>query len=97
MVARINTVAFHGIRVMDVDVQVQMAPGLPAFTVVGLPDKAVTEIRERVRAALTSMGLALPPKRITVNLAPADLIKEGSHLWVSSISPARLARRFTSA
>ena len=79
MVARINTVAFHGIRVMDVDVQVQMAPGLPAFTVVGLPDKAVTESRERVRAALTSMGLALPPRRITVNLSPADLIKEGSH------------------
>ncbi|MCH7486701.1 MAG: YifB family Mg chelatase-like AAA ATPase [Proteobacteria bacterium] len=79
MVARVNTVAFHGIRVMDVDVQVQMAPGLPTFTVVGLPDKAVTESRERVRAALTSMGLALPPKRITVNLAPADLVKEGSH------------------
>ena len=79
MVARVNTVAFHGIRVMDVDVQVQMAPGLPAFTVVGLPDKAVTESRERVRAALTAMGLSLPPKRITVNLAPADLIKEGSH------------------
>ena len=68
MVARVNTVAFHGIRVMDVDVQVQMAPGLPTFTVVGLPDKAVTESRERVRAALTAMGLALPPKRITVNL-----------------------------
>ncbi len=79
MVARVNTVAFHGIRVMDVDVQVQMAPGLPAFTVVGLPDKAVTESRERVRAALTAMGLALPPKRITVNLAPADMLKEGSH------------------
>ena len=79
MVARVNTVAFHGIRVMDVDVQVQMAPGLPTFTVVGLPDKAVTESRERVRAALTAMGLALPPKRITVNLAPADLVKEGSH------------------
>ncbi len=79
MVARVNTVAFLGIRVMDVDVQVQMAPGLPAFTVVGLPDKAVTESRERVRAALSAMGLALPPKRITVNLAPADLAKEGSH------------------
>ena len=55
------------------------APGLPAFTVVGLPDKAVAESRERVRAALTAIGLALPPKRITVNLAPADLPKEGSH------------------
>ena len=79
MVARINTVAFQGIEVLDVDVQVQMASGLPAFTVVGLPDKAVAESRERVRAALTAMGLALPPKRIIVNLAPADLAKEGSH------------------
>ena len=79
MVAHIATVAFQGIEVLDVDVQVQMASGLPAFTVVGLPDKAVAESRERVRAALTAMGLALPPKRITVNLAPADLAKEGSH------------------
>ncbi|MGF1641414.1 MAG: YifB family Mg chelatase-like AAA ATPase [Rhodospirillales bacterium] len=79
MVARIRTVAFQGIDVLDVDVQVQMAEGLPAFTTVGLPDKAVAESRERVRAALSAMGLALPPKRITVNLAPADLLKEGSH------------------
>ncbi len=79
MVARVNTVAFRGIDVVDVDAQVQMAAGLPAFTVVGLPDKAVAESRERVRAALGALGLALPPKRITVNLAPADLLKEGSH------------------
>ncbi|PIW29701.1 MAG: AAA family ATPase [Rhodospirillales bacterium CG15_BIG_FIL_POST_REV_8_21_14_020_66_15] len=79
MVARIATVAFQGIEVLDVDVQVQMTGGLPAFAVVGLPDKAVAESRERVRAALHAMGLALPPKRITVNLAPADLAKEGSH------------------
>lgn len=79
MVARIATAAFQGIEVLDVDVQVQMSAGLPAFTVVGLPDKAVAESRERVRAALHAMGLALPPKRITVNLAPADLLKEGSH------------------
>ena len=79
MVARVNTVAFQGMRVVDVDVQVQMTSGLPAFTVVGLPDKAVTESRERVRAALDALGLALPPSRITVNLAPADLLKEGSH------------------
>ncbi|MBM3564958.1 MAG: YifB family Mg chelatase-like AAA ATPase [Alphaproteobacteria bacterium] len=79
MVARVNTVSFQGIGVLPVDVQVQMAQGLPAFTVVGLPDKAVAESRERVRAALNAMGLALPPKRITVNLAPADLAKEGSH------------------
>jgi len=79
MVAHICTVAFQGVDVVEVDVQVQMGAGLPAFTIVGLPDKAVGESRERVRAALNSMGLALPPKRITVNLAPADLAKEGSH------------------
>ncbi|MHA1537464.1 MAG: YifB family Mg chelatase-like AAA ATPase [Alphaproteobacteria bacterium] len=79
MVARVNTVAFQGIDVLDIDVQVQMASGLPAFTIVGLPDKAVAESRERVRSALGAMGLALPPKRITVNLAPADVLKEGSH------------------
>lgn len=79
MVARIHTVAFQGINVVPVDLQVQMAAGLPAFTIVGLPDKAVAESRERVRAALTALGLGLPPKRITVNLAPADLPKEGSH------------------
>jgi magnesium chelatase family protein len=79
MVARVNTVAFQGIDVLDIDVQVQMGGGLPAFTVVGLPDKAVGESRERVRSALHALGLALPPKRITVNLAPADVLKEGSH------------------
>ncbi|MGB8273682.1 MAG: YifB family Mg chelatase-like AAA ATPase [Alphaproteobacteria bacterium] len=79
MVARVNTVAFQGIEAVPVDVQVRLSPGLPAFTVVGLPDKAVGESRERVRAALGALGLALPPKRITVNLAPADLLKEGSH------------------
>ena len=79
MVARVKTVAFQGIEVLEVDVQVQMAAGVPAFTLVGLPDKAVGESRERVRAALGAIGLALPPKRITVNLAPADLLKEGSH------------------
>lgn len=79
MVARINTVAFQGVDVLDVDVQVQMSSGMPTFTVVGLPDKAVGESRERVRSALTALGLALPPKRITVNLSPADLLKEGSH------------------
>jgi magnesium chelatase family protein len=79
MVAHVSTVAFQGVDVVEVDVQVQMGPGLPAFTIVGLPDKAVGESRERVRAALNALGLALPPKRITVNLAPADLAKEGSH------------------
>jgi magnesium chelatase family protein len=79
MVARIHTVAFQGIEVLPIEVQVQMASGVPAFVVVGLPDKAVAESRERVRAALTALGLALPPRRIVVNLAPADLLKEGSH------------------
>src|SRR5438046_7745260 len=78
MVQRVATVAFEGIEARAVDVQVQVAPGLPAFNVVGLPDKAVSEARERVRAALVASGLALPARRITVNLAPADLPKEGS-------------------
>jgi magnesium chelatase family protein len=77
--ARIVTFAFAGIKAVPVEVQVQLAPGLPAFLVVGLADKAVGESRERVRAALTGLGLALPPKRVLVNLAPADLAKEGSH------------------
>src|SRR5437588_4007179 len=79
MVQRVATVAFEGIEARAVDVQVQVAPGLPAFNVVGLPDKAVSEARERVRAALIASGLALPARRITVNMAPADLPKEGSH------------------
>lgn len=79
MVQRVSTVAFEGIEARAVDVQVQVAPGLPAFHVVGLADKAVSEARERVRGALIASGLALPARRITVNLAPADLPKEGSH------------------
>jgi magnesium chelatase family protein len=79
LVARVRTVAFSGIDVLEVEAQVTITSGLIAFPVVGLPDKAVAESRERVRAALAALGLALPPRRITVNLAPADLIKEGSH------------------
>jgi magnesium chelatase family protein len=79
MVSHVTTVAFRCIQAIPVDVQVQIAPGLPHFAIVGLPDKAVGESRERVRAALHASGLALPPKRIIVNLAPADLPKEGSH------------------
>jgi magnesium chelatase family protein len=79
MVARVNTFAFQGIDVVDVDLQVHIGGGLPAFALVGLPDKTVGEARERVRAALAALGLALPPKRITINLSPADLLKEGSH------------------
>src|SRR5499433_1593282 len=77
MVQRVSTVAFEGIEARAVDVQI--VPGLPAFHVVGLADKAVSEARERVRSALIASGLALPARRITVNLAPADLPKEGSH------------------
>lgn len=79
MVARAYTVAFQGVEARLVEVQCAIAAGLPAFNLVGLPDKAVSEARERVRAAMTAMGLALPAKRITVNLSPADLPKEGSH------------------
>src|SRR3984893_10671033 len=79
MVVRVATVAFEGIEARPVDVQVQIANGNVVFTVVGLGDKAVAESRERVHAALNASGLAMPAKRITVNLAPADLPKEGSH------------------
>ncbi len=79
MVTRVSTVAFEGIEARAVDVQVQVTPGSVTFMIVGLTDKAVAESRERVRSALIASGLALPAKRITVNLAPADLPKEGSH------------------
>jgi magnesium chelatase family protein len=62
MVQRVSTVAFEGIEVRPVDVQVQVAPGMPAFTIVGLPDKAVSEARERVRSAMIASGLALPAR-----------------------------------
>ncbi|MDF0489146.1 YifB family Mg chelatase-like AAA ATPase [Sphingomonas sp. H39-1-10] len=79
MVASVSTVAYLGLEARAVEVQVQLIPGLPAFNVVGLADKAVAESRERVRGAIASIGLALPPKRIVVNMSPADLPKEGSH------------------
>ncbi|SNT18695.1 YifB family Mg chelatase-like AAA ATPase [Tropicimonas sediminicola] len=79
MVARAHTVAFEGVDARPVEVQCAISPGIPAFSIVGLPDKAVSEARERVRAALGAMAIALPSKRITVNLSPADLPKEGSH------------------
>ena len=79
MAVSVSTVAYLGLEARTVEVQVQLIPGLPAFNVVGLGDKAVGESRERVRGAIAAMGLALPPKRIAVNLSPADLPKEGSH------------------
>ncbi|MBQ7659908.1 MAG: YifB family Mg chelatase-like AAA ATPase [Alphaproteobacteria bacterium] len=79
MQARINTIAFSGLDVLDVDLQVQMSAGIPAFAIVGLPDKTIAESKERVRAAFEAIGISFPAKRITINLAPADLLKEGSH------------------
>jgi magnesium chelatase family protein len=78
-IARVRTFAFSGIEAVPVEVQVQISSGTPALLLVGLPDKAVGEARERMRAALSAMGLALPPRRVLINLAPADLLKEGSH------------------
>ena len=79
MVARAFTVAFAGVEARLVEVQCALSPGMPAFHLVGLPDKAVSEAKERVRAAMNALSIALPSKRITVNLSPADLPKEGSH------------------
>jgi magnesium chelatase family protein len=79
MVAKTKTFSFAGIEVAAIDVQVKISPGMASFTIVGLPDKAVGESKERVRAAISSTGLSWPYKKITVNLAPADVQKEGSH------------------
>lgn len=79
MVALVSTVAYVGLEAREVEVQCQLSAGMPGFALVGLPDKAVNESRQRVQAALAAMGLALPPKRITINLSPADLPKEGGH------------------
>ncbi len=104
MVAHAYTVAFQGVEAREVDVQCHLSSGLPAFNLVGLPDKAVAESKERVRSALAAIGLALPPKRITVNLAPADLPKEGAHfdlpialslLAAMEVVPADETSRFT--
>lgn len=79
IMARVNTVAFNGLEILDVDLQIQLSNGLPYFGIVGLADKTVAESRERVKSALESLGLDIPAKRIIVNLSPADLLKEGSH------------------
>jgi magnesium chelatase family protein len=78
MVAIVSTVAYLGLEARGVEVQVQLSTGIPRFVIVGLPDKAVAESRERVRAALTAIGLALPPKVITVNMSPADLPRKAA-------------------
>ena len=79
MTILVKSVTFYGLEACTIEVQVQIASGMPSFSIVGLPDKAVSEAKERVKSALHAIGLALPPKRITVNLAPADVLKEGSH------------------
>lgn len=79
MITKISSLAFNGISIVDVDVQVQIEQGIPKFIIVGLADKTIAESKERVRAALSSIGLSMPAKKILINLAPADLIKEGSH------------------
>lgn len=80
MYGSISTLAFVGVEARPVEVQVRISPGQQAFAIVGLPDKAVAESRERVRNALHAVGLGLPYKHITVNLAPADLPKEGKRI-----------------
>lgn len=79
MQARINTIVLKGLEVFDVDLQIQVTAGMPAFNIVGLPDKTVAESKERVRAAFSALNLSFPSKRVTINLAPADLLKEGAH------------------
>ena len=79
MISRVYTVAFEGIKANEVIIEAQFSPGLPNFNIVGLADKAVTESKERIKACFQSLGLSMPCQRITVNLAPASLQKEGSH------------------
>ncbi len=79
MMSKINTICFSGIDVIKIDVEVHFAKGQPGITIVGLGDKAVKESIERIRASLNSLGIILPAQRITINLAPADILKEGTH------------------
>ena len=80
MVSKIKTFVFSGVKTIDVNVEVKLSSGLVAFNIVGLPDKAVNESKERVRSAINSMNLSFPARRITVNLTPADIEKEGTFL-----------------
>jgi len=77
--SNINTVAFNGIDVLEIQVQISISQGMPAFIICGLPDKAINESRDRIRSALAALGLALPARRIVVNMSPANVPKEGSH------------------
>lgn len=80
MIARAFSVCFEGIEPKLVEIECAISPGLPAFSIIGLPDKAVSEARDRIRTALGALSIALPSRRITINLSPADMPKEGSHL-----------------
>ncbi|MDD2840051.1 MAG: magnesium chelatase domain-containing protein, partial [Rickettsiales bacterium] len=80
MVSKIKTFVFSGVKTIDVNVEVKISSGFVSFNIVGLPDKAINEAKERVRSAIISMNLSFPAKRITVNLTPADIEKEGSFL-----------------
>lgn len=80
MIAHAFSVCFEGIEPKLVEIECAISPGLPAFSIIGLPDKAVSEARDRIRTALGALSIALPSRRITVNLSPADMPKEGSHL-----------------
>ena len=79
MICKAYTVVFEGVEASVIEMQCALSAGLPGFSLVGLPNKSVSEARDRVRSALASMAIALPSKRITVNLSPADLPKTGSH------------------
>ena len=79
MICRLKTVAFDGIEAKLVEVQVSISSGMPGFVIVGLPDKAINESRERVRAVFAMLGVEFPHEHVTVNLKPADLLKEGAH------------------
>jgi magnesium chelatase family protein len=77
MLAKVTSCAVVGLDAALIEVEVDMGRGLPSITIVGLPDAAVQESRERVRAAIRNTGLSFPQSRLTINLAPADLRKEG--------------------
>ncbi|MCS7195634.1 MAG: YifB family Mg chelatase-like AAA ATPase [Meiothermus sp.] len=79
MLAQVRTYSLFGLEALPITVEVDVSPGMPFYAVVGLPDKAVEESRERVRAALKNTGFPYPQGRIVINLAPAELRKEGTH------------------
>lgn len=80
MLSRVHTAVIRGISAVPVTVETDVTGGMPCFRVVGMPDQAVMESRERVRSALRNCGLDFPMRRITVNIAPADIRKRGTHL-----------------